>query len=198
MCLCLQHHCRNCGEIFCNSCSDNELPLPASPKPVRVCDTCHALLLQRCSSNPTWRSPTLLLQTIYQYTHPPALLTSWPPDLLTSTTSTPTTQLISTVFAAKNGPCAWTFSAFDLSYLQFWGRKKKSLTDKMRDGCINLKFVWRHYIWKHSKHLSSSDTDEKAISSLSWAKRTNITRYIFQNWIIISYNQSSVTNKGPF
>uniref|UniRef100_A0A8C6KJH0 RUN and FYVE domain containing 2 n=1 Tax=Nothobranchius furzeri TaxID=105023 RepID=A0A8C6KJH0_NOTFU len=48
-----KHHCRNCGEIFCNSCSDNELPLPASPKPVRVCDTCHALLLQRCSSNAT-------------------------------------------------------------------------------------------------------------------------------------------------
>ncbi|XP_034727404.1 RUN and FYVE domain-containing protein 2 isoform X1 [Etheostoma cragini] len=48
-----KHHCRNCGEIFCNSCSDNELPLPASPKPVRVCDTCHALLLQRCSFNPT-------------------------------------------------------------------------------------------------------------------------------------------------
>uniref|UniRef100_A0A4W4EC64 RUN and FYVE domain containing 2 n=1 Tax=Electrophorus electricus TaxID=8005 RepID=A0A4W4EC64_ELEEL len=46
-----KHHCRNCGEIFCNACSDNELPLPASPKPVRVCDTCHALLLQRCSSN---------------------------------------------------------------------------------------------------------------------------------------------------
>ncbi|XP_037553413.1 RUN and FYVE domain-containing protein 2 [Nematolebias whitei] len=48
-----KHHCRNCGEIFCNSCSDNELPLPASPKPVRVCDTCHALLLQRCSSSTT-------------------------------------------------------------------------------------------------------------------------------------------------
>ncbi|XP_015202491.1 RUN and FYVE domain-containing protein 2 isoform X1 [Lepisosteus oculatus] len=48
-----KHHCRNCGEIFCNACSDNELPLPASPKPVRVCDTCHALLLQRCSSNST-------------------------------------------------------------------------------------------------------------------------------------------------
>ncbi|XP_030059006.1 RUN and FYVE domain-containing protein 2 isoform X3 [Microcaecilia unicolor] len=46
-----KHHCRNCGEIFCNSCSDNELPLPSSPKPVRVCDTCHALLLQRCSSH---------------------------------------------------------------------------------------------------------------------------------------------------
>ncbi|KAK5600963.1 RUN and FYVE domain-containing protein 2 [Crenichthys baileyi] len=48
-----KHHCRNCGEIFCNSCSDNELPLPASPKPVRVCDTCHALLLQRCASSTT-------------------------------------------------------------------------------------------------------------------------------------------------
>ncbi|XP_052428608.1 RUN and FYVE domain-containing protein 2 isoform X1 [Carassius gibelio] len=48
-----KHHCRNCGEIFCNACSDNELPLPASPKPVRVCDPCHALLLQRCSSNAT-------------------------------------------------------------------------------------------------------------------------------------------------
>ncbi|XP_067858774.1 RUN and FYVE domain-containing protein 2-like [Heptranchias perlo] len=46
-----KHHCRNCGEIFCNTCSDNELPLPSSPKPVRVCDTCHALLLQQCSSN---------------------------------------------------------------------------------------------------------------------------------------------------
>ncbi|XP_064418700.1 RUN and FYVE domain-containing protein 2 isoform X2 [Latimeria chalumnae] len=48
-----KHHCRNCGEIFCNACSDNELPLPSSPKPVRVCDTCHAMLLQRCSSNST-------------------------------------------------------------------------------------------------------------------------------------------------
>ncbi|XP_059803275.1 RUN and FYVE domain-containing protein 2 isoform X2 [Hypanus sabinus] len=46
-----KHHCRNCGEIFCNACSDNELPLPSSPRPVRVCDTCHALLLQQCSSN---------------------------------------------------------------------------------------------------------------------------------------------------
>ncbi|XP_039767458.1 RUN and FYVE domain-containing protein 2 isoform X2 [Ornithorhynchus anatinus] len=42
-----KHHCRNCGEIFCNACSDNELPLPSSPKPVRVCDSCHALLIQR-------------------------------------------------------------------------------------------------------------------------------------------------------
>uniref|UniRef100_UPI00358FCFCB RUN and FYVE domain-containing protein 2 isoform X2 n=1 Tax=Myxine glutinosa TaxID=7769 RepID=UPI00358FCFCB len=45
-----KHHCRNCGEIFCKTCSDNELPLPSAPKPVRVCDLCHELLLQRYSS----------------------------------------------------------------------------------------------------------------------------------------------------
>ncbi|XP_060076740.1 RUN and FYVE domain-containing protein 2-like [Ylistrum balloti] len=45
-----KHHCRNCGEIFCNECSDNKMPLPSSAKPVRVCDTCQTLLLQRYSS----------------------------------------------------------------------------------------------------------------------------------------------------
>nr|XP_045250990.1 RUN and FYVE domain-containing protein 1 isoform X3 [Macaca fascicularis] len=45
-----KHHCRNCGHIFCNTCSSNELALPSYPKPVRVCDGCHTLLLQRCSS----------------------------------------------------------------------------------------------------------------------------------------------------
>ncbi|KAM6150839.1 RUN and FYVE domain-containing protein 1 [Erethizon dorsatum] len=45
-----KHHCRNCGHIFCNTCSSSELALPSYPKPVRVCDSCHTLLLQRCSS----------------------------------------------------------------------------------------------------------------------------------------------------
>ncbi|XP_033746902.1 RUN and FYVE domain-containing protein 2-like isoform X2 [Pecten maximus] len=45
-----KHHCRNCGEIFCNECSDNKMPLPSSAKPVRVCDTCQTVLLQRYSS----------------------------------------------------------------------------------------------------------------------------------------------------
>ncbi|KAM8764992.1 RUN and FYVE domain-containing protein 1 [Rhynchonycteris naso] len=45
-----KHHCRNCGHIFCNTCSSNELALPSYPKPVRVCDSCHTLLLQRCST----------------------------------------------------------------------------------------------------------------------------------------------------
>ena len=46
-----QHHCRNCGDIFCNECSDNKMPLPSSAKPVRVCDNCHTVLLQRYSAN---------------------------------------------------------------------------------------------------------------------------------------------------
>ncbi|MGH0116775.1 UNVERIFIED_CONTAM: hypothetical protein FKN15_051501 [Acipenser sinensis] len=46
-----KHHCRNCGDIYCNSCSSNELSLPSYPKAVRVCDTCHTFLLQRSSSS---------------------------------------------------------------------------------------------------------------------------------------------------
>lgn len=46
-----KHHCRNCGDIYCGSCSSNELALPSYPRPVRVCDICHSLLLQRSSSS---------------------------------------------------------------------------------------------------------------------------------------------------
>ena len=41
-----KHHCRSCGQIFCNQCSDHVLPLPSDTaggqlgKPVRVCDIC--------------------------------------------------------------------------------------------------------------------------------------------------------------
>lgn len=56
-----QHHCRNCGEIFCNECSSTKMPLPSSAKPVRVCDDCSTKLLQRYSAN-WWnrQSPTNL------------------------------------------------------------------------------------------------------------------------------------------
>ncbi|XP_062379876.1 RUN and FYVE domain-containing protein 1 [Sardina pilchardus] len=46
-----KHHCRNCGDIYCSNCSSNELALPSYPKPVRVCDICHSLLLQRSSTS---------------------------------------------------------------------------------------------------------------------------------------------------
>lgn len=43
-----KHHCRNCGKIYCNNCSDHVIVLPgdggqataAAGKPVRVCDGC--------------------------------------------------------------------------------------------------------------------------------------------------------------
>ncbi|XP_012253692.2 RUN and FYVE domain-containing protein 2 isoform X2 [Athalia rosae] len=47
-----KHHCRNCGDIFCNACSDNSIALPNSTKPVRVCDECHVFLVGRYSLMP--------------------------------------------------------------------------------------------------------------------------------------------------
>ncbi|XP_045460055.1 RUN and FYVE domain-containing protein 2 [Harmonia axyridis] len=44
-----RHHCRNCGGIFCNACSDNSTYLPSSAKPVRVCDDCFLLVMGRNS-----------------------------------------------------------------------------------------------------------------------------------------------------
>ncbi|XP_075247433.1 RUN and FYVE domain-containing protein 2-like isoform X1 [Convolutriloba macropyga] len=35
-----KHHCRNCGNVFCNSCSNHKMKLPSSKDPVRVCIEC--------------------------------------------------------------------------------------------------------------------------------------------------------------
>lgn len=45
-----RHHCRHCGGIFCAKCSDNQMNLPSSAKPVRVCDNCYTLVLGRQST----------------------------------------------------------------------------------------------------------------------------------------------------
>lgn len=37
-----KHHCRNCGNIFCNECSSRTAAIASSKKPVRVCDLCYA------------------------------------------------------------------------------------------------------------------------------------------------------------
>lgn len=39
-----KHHCRNCGNIFCNECSAKSAATPSSKKPVRVCDNCYGEL----------------------------------------------------------------------------------------------------------------------------------------------------------
>lgn len=38
-----KHHCRNCGQIFCNNCSSHFMPLLhyGFNKPVRVCNLCY-------------------------------------------------------------------------------------------------------------------------------------------------------------
>ena len=36
-----RHHCRNCGQIFCNDCSSKLAPVSNNKKPVRVCDSCY-------------------------------------------------------------------------------------------------------------------------------------------------------------
>lgn len=45
-----KHHCRSCGMIFCNSCSDARVKLPSNPKPARVCVSCFNLLRSRQNS----------------------------------------------------------------------------------------------------------------------------------------------------
>ncbi|KAL0860939.1 hypothetical protein ABMA27_009471 [Loxostege sticticalis] len=45
-----RHHCRNCGKVFCASCSSNSIPLPrfGQLKPVRVCDHCFRRVAAAC------------------------------------------------------------------------------------------------------------------------------------------------------
>uniref|UniRef100_A0AAV2MP12 Protein RUFY3 n=1 Tax=Knipowitschia caucasica TaxID=637954 RepID=A0AAV2MP12_KNICA len=45
--------CKNCCGVFCESCVSNELPLPSSILPERVCNDCYGLLLQQYASSPT-------------------------------------------------------------------------------------------------------------------------------------------------
>uniref|UniRef100_A0A8C7BIW6 RUN and FYVE domain containing 3 n=1 Tax=Neovison vison TaxID=452646 RepID=A0A8C7BIW6_NEOVI len=45
--------CKNCRGTFCNACSTNELPLPSSIKPERVCNPCHEHLMKRYSTSPS-------------------------------------------------------------------------------------------------------------------------------------------------
>ncbi|XP_068646785.1 protein FREE1-like [Aristolochia californica] len=47
-----KHHCRNCGDIFCDKCTYGRTALTADPnaQPVRVCDRCLAEVSQRLSN----------------------------------------------------------------------------------------------------------------------------------------------------
>lgn len=47
-----RHHCRNCGDIFCDKCTHGRIALTAeeNAQPVRVCDRCMAEVTQRLTS----------------------------------------------------------------------------------------------------------------------------------------------------
>ncbi|XP_059293021.1 protein FREE1-like [Lycium ferocissimum] len=48
-----RHHCRNCGDIFCDKCTQGRTALTADEdaQPVRVCDRCMAEVTQRLSNS---------------------------------------------------------------------------------------------------------------------------------------------------
>jgi hypothetical protein len=58
-----RHHCRNCGGVFCNSCSDRRIVLKNSDGPVRVCRKCYTQLTtkQKAASIVTLGKSTIRL-----------------------------------------------------------------------------------------------------------------------------------------
>lgn len=48
-----KNECKNCGGIFCSTCSSNEIPLPSSINPERVCNLCYKRLILQYSNSPS-------------------------------------------------------------------------------------------------------------------------------------------------
>ncbi|CAK9156975.1 unnamed protein product [Ilex paraguariensis] len=60
-----KHHCRNCGDIFCDKCTQGRIALTADEhaQPVRVCDRCMAEVTQRLTNAKETAGKIARLQT---------------------------------------------------------------------------------------------------------------------------------------
>lgn len=60
-----RHHCRNCGDVFCDKCTQGRTPLTAddNAQPVRVCDRCMVEVTQRLSKAKDTTSRPVILQS---------------------------------------------------------------------------------------------------------------------------------------